>query len=119
MDWIMKFEWNGLLGILLYWVPMLFCAVFYSVRTAEAYMADRAARDKDAEMRAKEVEHAPWTSHYHYHPRETLGNVLGRALVSITPVANIWAALFDLSPKVFSTFFAVIGRIFDQPLVPK
>lgn len=110
-DWILKFEWNGLMGILLYWVPMLFCATFYTWRTAEGYMADRRAREKADASPAN-----PAGSFYH--PRETIGGILGRALVSVLPVANIWAALFDLSPKVFGRAFTWIGRVFDQPLVP-
>lgn len=118
MDWILNFEWNGLLGILLYWVPALFCAIFYTVRTAEGYMADKNALAKHLEARRAE-ETSPYRGGFYYTPRETIGRILGRALVSIIPVANIWAALFDLSPKVFERVFRWIGRVFDQPLVPK
>lgn len=113
IDWILKFEWNGLIGILLYWVPMLFCAVFYTIRTAEGYMADVRAREKAEASRHSEG-HPIW-----YEPRETIGGILGRALVSVAPVGNLWAALFDLSPKVFGRLFGWVGKMFDQPLVPK
>jgi hypothetical protein len=118
-DWLLNFEWNGLLGILLYWVPLLFCALFYTIRTAEGYMADKRNLALDVEERRKE-QGTPYRSLQHYyHPTETIGGILGRALVSVTPVANIWAALFDLSPKVFSRLFGWLGKVFDQPLVPK
>lgn len=118
MDYIINFQFNSLLGICLYWVPLVFCVIFYTVRTAEGYMKDKAAREKDDEERAKEVD-SEYRSLSRYYPEETIGRILGRSVVSITPVANIWAALFDLAPKVFGRFFDMLGKIFDQPLVPK
>lgn len=118
MDYILNFQFNSLLGICLYWIPLVFCMVFYTVRTAAGYMADKAGREKDDAEREKEVD-SPYRSTYHYYPKETIGRIIGRALVSVMPIANIWAALFDLSPKVFGRFFELVGQIFDQPLVPK
>jgi hypothetical protein len=86
IDWILKFEWNGMIGILLYWVPALFCVVFYTIRTAEGYMTDRRKRDEADGSRDNPLGKF-------YVPRETIGGILGRALVSVIPVANIWAAL--------------------------
>jgi hypothetical protein len=96
----------------LYWAPLTFCAVFYTVRTAGAYMEDKSNRAKAelARMAGNKVAY--------YYPSETLGRILGRALVTVLPVANLWAALFDLSPKVFSRLFEALGKVFDQPLVP-
>lgn len=113
IDYILRFEWNGLMGILLYWVPFGFCAVFYTVRTVAGYMADKTKRAK-AELAKEAGNNGPY-----YYPSETIGRILGRALVSVIPVANLWAALFDLSPKVFGRFFAVLGKVFNQPLVPR
>lgn len=106
IDSILNFKWNSLLGICLYWLPMVFCVVFYTIRTAEGYMSDKAKRE------------AAESGKSYYSPRETIGGILGRALVSVVPVANLWAAAFDLSPKVFSRLFGWLGKVFDQPLVP-
>lgn len=111
IDYIRNFEWNGLLGIALYWVPLVFCVVFYTARTASGYMADKVQREQAIKARASGKTGI-------YYPRETIGRILGRALVSVVPVANLWAALFDLSPKVFSRLFRWLGEVFDQPLVP-
>jgi hypothetical protein len=111
VNYILNFEWNGWLGIALYWVPLVFCVVFYTARTAEGYMKDKRAREDAYLKRA-----ANGTGFYY--PEETLGRILGRAVVSVCPVANLWAALFDLSPKVFGRFFNLLSRVFDQPLVP-
>lgn len=103
IDYITTFKWNGLMGILLYWVPAAFCAVFYTVRTARNYMKDKADRE------AENI----------YFPTDTIGTLIGRALVSALPIANLWGALFDLAPVVFRKTFDWISTIFDQPLVPR
>lgn len=96
------------MGILLYFVPMLFCLTFYFVRTARNYVGDR-----------KQRELAETDKGIHYYPRDTIGSIIGRVLVSIIPIANIWAAMFDLAPSVFGKAFSWIGKVFNQPLVPK
>ncbi|MCU9931067.1 hypothetical protein OFL77_27425, partial [Escherichia coli] len=53
-----------------------------------------------------------------YYPTDTIGDIIGRAIVSILPIANLWAASFDLAPKIFSRFFDAIAKAFSQPLVP-
>lgn len=34
-------------------------------------------------------------------------------------MTNLLAACFDLAPKMLGRFFEWIGRVFDQPLVPR
>lgn len=102
IDYVREFEWNSTLGILLFWVPLAFCLVGYTLRTAKNYRKDVAKRLSDG----------------FYHPTDTIGTLIGRALVSVIPVANIWAAMFDLAPEVFSGLFKWLGKVFDQPLVP-
>lgn len=104
MDFILNFEFNSLLGLLLFWVPLSLCVFGYTLRTASDYMTDKAERDG---------EDSTW-----YTPSLTIGIIVGRALVSIIPIANIWAALFDIAPKLFSKFFSFLGSTFDIALVP-
>lgn len=101
IDYIMSFELNSLLGILLYWVPLSLCVYGYTVRTWLNYQKDIQARDSER----------------HYHPTDTIGSLIARGLVSVTPVANLWAAAFDVAPKVLGSFFRGVGRVFDMPLV--
>lgn len=101
--WIMGFDFTGWMGFFLYWLPLSLCAYGYTVRTWMNYQADVAAR----------------SSEVIYIPTDTIGTVVGRGLVSVLPVANIWAASFDVAPRLFSSFFGWLGRVFDQPLVPK
>ena len=101
MTW---FQFNSALGFALYWLPLVFCSVGYFVRTWKNYANDRRRRDELGRE---------------YYPIETIGRLLGRGLVSIVPVANMLAAVFDLAPEVFSQFFRWIGKAFNQPLVPE
>jgi hypothetical protein len=94
--------------VLLYLVPLVFCLVFYTVRTVKNCRRDIATRAR----------HNPKEGEY-YCPTDTIGTLVGRALVSILPVANIWAAMFDLAPAVFGKLFKSLGKLFNQPLVPR
>lgn len=105
IDWIMQFEFTGWMGLALYWLPASLCAYGYTVRTWLNYQKDVAKRD--------EVEPS------YYVPTDTIGTLLGRALVTICPVANLWSATFDVAPRLFSSFFKWLGRVFDTPLVPR
>jgi hypothetical protein len=108
IDWILNFRFNSLIGLLMYWLPACFCAVFYTLRCAVDYQKDLAER-----AAAEKKENG------YYHPGITIGTLIGRGVATILPVVNIWCAAFDLAPSVFARLFRWIGQVFDQPLVPK
>jgi hypothetical protein len=95
-------------GILLYWVPLLMCAVGYLFRTVSDVSSDVKNRER-LEQAGKSAD---------YYPTVRIGTLIGRGLVSIIPVANLLAAIFDVSPEIFGNFFKTLGKIFNQPLVP-
>lgn len=98
-----------LLGFFLYWLPLIVCTVGYIARTYKHYQADLVAR-------------AAWVENpkeKYYTPTDTVGTLIGRGIVSIIPVANLIAAVFDVAPSLLGNFFKMLGQIFDQPLVPK
>jgi hypothetical protein len=99
---ILNFNLTSVMGLLLYWLPLSVCVFWYTVRTWANYQKDMAKRDDNF-----------------YRPTDTIGSLIGRALVSIIPVANLLAAIFDIAPGMLSVFFSWIGRVFDQPLVPR
>lgn len=110
MNWIIEHTptWNSWIALLLYWLPLALCAYGYTVRGVQKYrkeLADRAA-----------AEAAP--NHY-YAPELTFGTLVGYAALTACPIANLFAAIFDVAPRVFGDFFAWIGKTLDIPLVPK
>lgn len=100
-------NYNSILGILLYWVPLSLCVFGYTIRTARNYMED--TTNRAAVVKAGSG---------YYHPTDTLGTLIGRGIASIFPVVNIWCALFDIAPLLFQKMFRWFGRVFNQPLVP-
>jgi len=105
LDYIINFQFNNLLVVLLYWSPLGFCVFGYTVRTAKNYRKDISHR-------------SPNEKSQFYYPTDTLGDIVGRAIVSLIPIANLWAACFDLAPEIFRRLFDVLGALFNQPLVP-
>lgn len=104
IDWVIALRWNGMLALCLYWMPLAMCAYGYTLRTHSDYRKEVARRDKPGG---------------HYFPELTVGVLVGRAFVTAAPIANLFAAIFDVAPGVFGDFFRWIGRVFDMPLVPK
>lgn len=105
IDWIKDVAtwWTtGWLGMLLYWVPASFCLIGYTVKCWGDVAHDIATRDKP-----------------HYVPGITIGTIIGRSVLSVIPVANLWAGLFDVAPMMFGKFFKWIDRAFNVPLVPR
>jgi len=102
------FLFNSIIGFFIYWVPVSLCVFGYTLRTFNNYRHDLIQRRKSE---LKKVDY--------YSPTDTIGDIIGRAIVSVIPIANTWAATFDVAPKLFSKLFEFVGRIFDQPLVPE
>lgn len=106
---ITNVELNSMLAVYLYWVPAIYCLVFYFVRTVMNYRKDKLQHEK----------YLSEPSRYYYSPSETVGGILLRVLASIFPVINLWCALFDLTPEVFSRVIKYFSNFLDIPLVPK
>lgn len=94
---------TGALGLLLYWLPLVWCLLGYTQRTANDVSRDVVERDLKPKF---------------YYPRITVGTVVGRLLVSVVPVANLVALVCDLGPKALMRTIDWFGRVLDFPLVP-
>jgi len=124
VDWFMQFSkdtfmFNSFIGFLIYWVPLSFCVFGYTVRTAKNYQSDlKQRKDHEKKKAAGEANEKDYRLSW-YTPTDTIGDLIGRAIISFIPIANFWAGLFDLAPDMFRGFFEFIGRVFDIPLVPE
>lgn len=103
--------WNGLIALVVFWLPLLLCLYGYAVRSAREFANDRAGR-ANAELPASQ-------SNGYYEPSITVGTLVGRLLASVVPIINLVVAIFDVAPEVFGDFFKWFGKAFDIPLVPK
>lgn len=109
MEYVREFSFTNWMGGLLYWLPLSFCVYGYTIRTWLNYQKDVTEREK-AILKG---------NNGFYCPTDTIGTLIGRAIVTITPVANLWAASFDLAPRIFASMFNWLGKVFDMPLVPR
>jgi|GEM_PF-3108499 len=73
-----SFEFNSLLAVFLYWLPLTICTICYSGRCVRGWKLDT----------------QNCTEKY-YNPQLTIGAVLGRSVAAILPVWNLLAAVFD------------------------
>lgn len=126
---------TGWMGMLLYWLPLAVCVVGYTLRTSENLQKDYIVREKYRNYlkRLKELEgDEKETDNFkkscrndsvlyasYYSPTDKIGTLIGRALVTIIPFANLWAGVFDISPRLFKRLIETIEKIFDTPLVPQ
>lgn len=109
IDWLLNLlvlagaNWNTFLGLVLYWIEVVFCLIGYTFISMEDVAKDvkaRAANDR-------------------YAPSITIGTLVGRAFVSIFPGVNLFASVFSVAPYMFGNFFDWLSRVFSFPLVPK
>lgn len=111
MNWIIEHlpAWNSWLALLLYWLPLALCAYGYLLRTVYKVRKDRAQR----------AEAESGKPNAYYLPGITVGTLVGYLFLTVTPVANLIAAIFDVAPGLFRRFFEWCARVLDIPLVPK
>lgn len=88
---------NGMLGVILYWVPACVLAFVYALRTIRNINADIEARNKEK----------------HYRPQETVGTIIGRIIMLALPVLN-WCGLVAETGAIIR----FIESTFNFPLVP-
>lgn len=105
---------NGTLASTLYFVPLTLCVYGYTVRTWRNYRKDIARRQLVAEAKANDPK-----AFLGYMPTDTVGTLIGRAVVTVIPIANLWAACFDIGPWLFGRFIDKLSAIFNQPIVPE
>jgi hypothetical protein len=103
IDYILNFQFNSVLAIWLYWVPLLVCTV-YSIG-AIYYDAQDDLKNRDS------------TSYYR--EKLTIGTILLRVIGTIAPGWNLVAAIFHTAPAVLRHVFDICGNILSIPLIPK
>ncbi len=90
--WVTDYEFNSRLAFYTYWVPMMICLLVYLWRSVLAYQHDVShCRDQ------------------YYNPKLTLGVILLKLFLAVTPVINLFALVFDC--------FASLGALLEIPLV--
>ncbi len=87
------------------------------MRSWDRYQKDVNSRAEYEEYKAGPKDQKLYVSAYH--PSLKVGSILGYALLCIIPIANLFAAIFDVAPKVFRGVIEFLEKVFNQPLVPE
>lgn len=103
IDYVLNFAFNSVLGIWLYWVPLLICTI-YSIG-ATYYDAQDDIKNRDS------------TSYYR--EKLTIGVTLLRIVGIVTPGWNLISAVFHTAPAVLRHVFDICANILSIPLIPK
>jgi hypothetical protein len=112
VNWIIEHlpAWNSWIALVTNWLPGALCAYGYLLRSIYKIRQDKAKR-QEAESGEK--------LNAYYLPGITVGSLVGYFVLTITPIANLFAAIFDVAPGLFRRFFDWCARVLDVPLVPK
>jgi hypothetical protein len=94
------FDFTNYMTLLLYWLPLSVCAYGYTIQFWKQYRRELAACTED-----------------NYRPSLTIGTIIGHTIIVGLPLANLWMAVFNIGPTLFSGFFSLVGQIFNTPLV--
>ncbi len=98
-------EWwlTGLMGIILYWVPLITCLIVYLVKGVNLFF----------KLRQDRVEHS-W-----FRPDElTVGHIVAFTFISICPGINLIAFFVETGWKVLRFIVKKFEFIFTMSLVP-
>lgn len=89
-------------GILCYWVPLAVCFFGYLIKAKRTIQADIKDRSE---------------SNY-YQPKFTVGWIVWHLFVTVCPIVNLLAAVFDLSKHYVAEIFQFCSKMLDIPLIP-
>jgi len=104
---------TGIMGIILYWVPLITCLLVYFCRGVKIYFRLRNERVGKFEKNEYGIKKS-W-----FHPDDlTVGHVIGFFLISICPVVNLIAFMIEAAWDVIRAIYSRCEKFFTQPLVP-
>ena len=102
---IKGFAFTGTVGMLTYWMPLALCALGYTVKTVKQIQRIKAFKgSKDG---------VGWVADL------TVGTVLWRIFLTVTPIINVFALSFSLGIDMLSQVFKWIGSFLEFKLVKK
>ncbi|WP_043585301.1 hypothetical protein [Geminisphaera colitermitum] len=96
IEWIKNYQFNGLLAIYTYWIPLTVCSATYICRIIDKYRIDVKASTK------------PF-----YRPELTVGFIVWHIIIATLPAINLFALVFDCASSVFRW----LGKVLNVPLV--
>ena len=99
---VKNFAFTGEVGMYTYWLPLVLCAIGYTARTWQQVQQLKAPRETS-----------------HWVPNLTIGTILWRVILTVTPIVNVIALVFGVLDDMLRTVFSWIGDVLDYELVKK
>lgn len=99
---------TGIMGIALYWVPLIVCLCVYFYTIICEIRKDYQKRDGIYDDCIME----------HYYPSVTIGSIFGYIFLSICPLVNLICFLKETAYKFIKFIFNKISWMFDIPIIP-
>ncbi len=116
MDWVKEYAaWNAWYVMYFYWLPLILCLIGHSRITIREILQDIKKRE---EYLADQSSSPTRQRYVYYSPSVTLGTIMGRLCLSVTPIVNTLRA-WSLIPEYLGWIIPTFEKIFDIPLVPK
>lgn len=108
------------LNAFLYYVPAFLCLVFYFGKSVLEFKKDFDAR---AGGRIKTLDPKKANSYdrqvaLDYVPHITYGTLLGRFVLSLLPVANLWLTVTEVMWTYITNIMEFFQEFFNKPIVP-
>jgi len=97
---------SGLMGIILYWLPLISCIVVYTLKGIKIYFKLR----KERVGEGKES----W-----FDPDDlTVGHIIGFTIISVCPGVNLIAFMKECAWEILSFIWSRCEKFFTASLVP-
>ena len=101
---IKNFAFTGDVGMWTYWIPLVLCAVGYTIRTIKQIQ----------HIKAYEL-----GENVRYVQDLTVGTVLWRVVLTVTPIVNVMALSFSLGFDMLGWMWKWVEGVLDIKLVSK
>lgn len=99
---------TGIMGLILYWMPLVVCVIVYFTKGVKIYFKLRQDRVGEGEYKNS------W-----FNPEDlTVGHIIAFTFVSVCPVVNMIAFFYEAAGDIISFICKRIEKFFTMSLVP-
>lgn len=101
---VRNWAFTGIIGFWTYWVPLVLCAIGYSVKT---FKQIQALKNYDHKTSSRYVEDL------------TISTIIWRVVLTVTPIVNVLSLSFSLASDMVKQVFDWIEKVLSVKLVKK
>ena len=101
---VKNFAFTGTVGMFTYWMPLVLCAIGYTVRTIKQIQHIKAYTLGETTKWVQDL---------------TVGTIVWRVLLTVTPIVNVLALSFSLLTDMVSQVLNWLQNVLDFKLVKK